>query len=51
MKILIVEDDESFLAQLEPSLQLVDGLTWTLARSRDSAIAELQTGFCATQSF
>lgn len=45
MKILIVEDDESFLAQLEPSLQLINGLTWTVARSRDSAIAALQAGF------
>ncbi|MET3525480.1 response regulator [Phenylobacterium koreense] len=45
MRILIVEDDESFLEQLEPSLQPVAGLTWTIARSRDAALEALRAGF------
>lgn len=45
MKILIVEDDESFLGQLEPSLQPIAGLVWTIARSRDAALEALETGF------
>ncbi len=45
MRILIVEDDESFLGQLEPSLQLIAGLTWTIVRSRDAALDALEAGF------
>jgi len=45
MKILIVEDDESFLDQLEPSLQLIAGLTWEIARSRNAALNALEAGF------
>lgn len=45
MKILIVEDDESFLQQLEPSLQLIAGLTWKIALSRDAALDALKSEF------
>lgn len=45
MRILIVEDDESFLGQLEPSLQPITGLTWRIARSRDAAREALRTEF------
>ena len=45
MKILIVEDDESFLGQLEPSLQPIAGLTWAIARSRHAALEALKAGF------
>lgn len=45
MRILIVEDDESFLGQLEASLQLISGLTWMIALSRNAALDALETGF------
>lgn len=45
MRILIVEDDENFLGQLEPSLQPIAGLTWTIVRSRDAALEALGAGF------
>ena len=48
MRILIVEDDESFLGELEPSLQLIAGLTWTIARSRNAVLEALKAGFFDT---
>lgn len=45
MKLLIVEDDENWLAELCPSLDGIQGVEYLLARSRDSALQALGEGF------
>jgi CheY-like chemotaxis protein len=42
MKLLIVEDDESFLGELLQNLAEVPNLTFTVARSRDSAMQAIR---------
>lgn len=45
MRILVVEDDESFLQELEPSLQRIPGLTCRIVLSRDAALDALKSEF------
>lgn len=45
MRLLIVEDDEPFLAELETHLKDIEGLSFDIAHSRDTAIDRVRNDF------